>query len=29
MPNKHVSDGNIQKLVDYLELLSKESENGK
>jgi cytochrome c551/c552 len=29
MPNKHVSDGNIQKLVHYLELLSKESGNGK
>jgi len=29
MPNKHVSDGNIQKLVDYLELLSKESGNEK
>lgn len=24
MPNKHVSDGNIQKLVHYLEVLSKE-----
>ncbi len=29
MPNKHVSDGNIQKLVHYLEALSKEKENGK
>lgn len=25
MPNKHVSDANIQKLVSYIELLSKES----
>ena len=29
MPNKQVSDANIQKLVNYLELLSKESGNGK
>ena len=29
MPNKHVTDANIQKLVHYLELLSKESGNGK
>lgn len=29
MPNKQVSDGGIQKLVRYLELLGKESENAK
>lgn len=29
MPNKHVSDANIQKLVNYLELLSRESGNDK
>lgn len=29
MPNKHVTDANIQKLVHYLELLSKDSGNGK
>ena len=29
MPNKHVSDMNIQKLVHYLEALSKENENAK
>jgi len=29
MPNKHVSDANIQKMVHYLGVLSKESENGK
>lgn len=29
MPNKHVSDMNIQKLVHYLEALSKEKTNGK
>jgi mono/diheme cytochrome c family protein len=28
MPNKHVSDANIQKLVNYLELLAKESGHG-
>lgn len=29
MPNKQVSDGGIQKLVRYLELLGKDSENAK
>jgi cytochrome c2 len=29
MPNKHVSDGNIQKMVAYMELLAKESGNDK
>ncbi len=29
MPNKHVSDMNIQKLVHYLEALSQENKNGK
>ena len=29
MPNKHVSDMNIQKLVHYLEALSQEKTNGK
>ncbi len=29
MPNKHVTDANIQKLVHYLELLSQEDKNGK
>ena len=29
MPNKHVTDANIQKLVHYLELLSKDSGNDK
>jgi len=29
MPNKEVSDGGIQKLVQYLEVLSKESTNAK
>lgn len=29
MPNKHVSDGNIQKLLAYIELLSNGGENGK
>jgi len=29
MPNKHVTDANIQKLVNYLELLSKDSGNDK
>jgi mono/diheme cytochrome c family protein len=29
MPNKHLSDGNIQKIVNYLEVLSKETANAK
>ena len=29
MPNKHVSDMNVQKLVHYLEALSQENKNGK
>ncbi len=29
MPNKHVSDANIQKLVHYLQVLSAEAENAK
>jgi|SRR5450759_5230435 mono/diheme cytochrome c family protein len=29
MPNKHVSDGNIQKMVSYLQVLSKEAANAK
>lgn len=29
MPNKHVADGNIQKLLAYIELLSSGGENGK
>jgi mono/diheme cytochrome c family protein len=29
MPNKHVTDGNIQKLVHYLQVLSAEAENAK
>ena len=29
MPNKHVSDGNIQKIVNYLQVLSKETANAK
>lgn len=29
MPNKHVSDANIQKLVNYLQVLSKEAANAK
>lgn len=29
MPNKHVSDGNIQKMVSYLQVLSKETANAK
>ena len=29
MPNKHVSDVNIQKMVNYLEVLSKETANAK
>ena len=29
MPNKHLSDGNIQKMVSYLQVLSKETANAK
>jgi mono/diheme cytochrome c family protein len=29
MPNKHLSDGNIQKMVNYLQVLSKETKNAK
>lgn len=29
MPNKHLSDANIQKMVNYLEVLSKETGNAK
>jgi mono/diheme cytochrome c family protein len=29
MPNKHLSDGNIQKMVNYLQVVSKETANAK